>query len=338
MYKFCNNCGKSGHLFKQCRQRIKSYGVIVFHNGPNGDEPLKYLFIRRKFSIAYIEFVRGRYIYDKNEKTCLDTKYLRYIFENMTKEERSKIVKNDFDELWAELWCYDKKSKKYEYHDAKAKYHAFIKGIKLQTKTVSLDSLLSETNTTFDEPEWGFPKGRKTFDEDPKTCALREFKEETDFPQEYIEIISDKPIESTYRGSNNKMYSNIYYMAKFTSPNPEDYRVLKLNPNNGHQKSEISKMAWLNIEEADKYIRPYHSMRYRVLNQVDQYILNVYYDQVNAEIEFSDNSIGSETSEEEVVINNILPNVNKFTEINNETNKKKIPPGFEHIARAKGVL
>lgn len=335
MYKFCNNCGKSGHLFKQCRQRICSYGVIVFHNGPNGDEPLKYLFIRRKFSLAYIEFVRGRYIYEKNNKTCLDTKYLRYIFENMTKDERFKIIKNNFDNLWAELWCYDKKSKKYEYHDAKAKYEAFEKGIKLQTKTVSLESLLSETTTKFTEPEWGFPKGRKSLEEDPKDCALREFTEETDFPKEHIEIISNKPIDSTYRGSNNKMYSNIYYMAKFTSTNPEDYKILNLNPTNGHQRSEISKMSWLNVDEAENYIRPYHSMRYRVLNQVDQYILNVYYDQVDANVEFSEESLEAETSEEEIIINDLLPNVNKLPEINYD---KKFPPGFEELAKEKGLI
>ena len=29
---FCNNCGKHGHLFHQCKNPITSIGIIVFNN------------------------------------------------------------------------------------------------------------------------------------------------------------------------------------------------------------------------------------------------------------------------------------------------------------------
>ena len=31
-YNFCNNCGKHGHLFHQCKNPITSIGLIVFNN------------------------------------------------------------------------------------------------------------------------------------------------------------------------------------------------------------------------------------------------------------------------------------------------------------------
>ena len=31
-YNFCNNCGKHGHLFHQCKNPITSIGIIVFNN------------------------------------------------------------------------------------------------------------------------------------------------------------------------------------------------------------------------------------------------------------------------------------------------------------------
>src|SRR3989344_295677 len=182
MYRFCNNCGKIGHLFKQCRQPITSYGFIVFHKGPDGKDPLKYLFIKRKHSISYIEFIRGRYIYEKNNKTCIDTKYVNYLFINMTRSERLRLITDLFEDLWDELWSFDKKTKKFEFNEAQDKFNLLKKGIKLNNKTLSLEYILSQTSSIFEDPEWGFPKGRKNQLESEIDTAYREFQEETNFP------------------------------------------------------------------------------------------------------------------------------------------------------------
>ena len=34
-YIFCNNCGKSGHLFQQCKQPITSIGIITINPANN---------------------------------------------------------------------------------------------------------------------------------------------------------------------------------------------------------------------------------------------------------------------------------------------------------------
>ena len=54
----CNNCGKHGHLFHQCKLPITSYGIILFRHSDIG---LQYLMIRRKDSFGYIDFIRGKY-------------------------------------------------------------------------------------------------------------------------------------------------------------------------------------------------------------------------------------------------------------------------------------
>ena len=59
----CNNCGKQGHLFHQCKLPITSYGIILFKSSDQdqGQGP-KYLMIRRKDSFGYIDLLRGKYI------------------------------------------------------------------------------------------------------------------------------------------------------------------------------------------------------------------------------------------------------------------------------------
>ena len=55
---YCNNCGKKGHLYKECKLPVTSCGNIVFRL--DKDEP-EILMIQRKDSLCYIDFIRGKY-------------------------------------------------------------------------------------------------------------------------------------------------------------------------------------------------------------------------------------------------------------------------------------
>jgi hypothetical protein len=55
---YCNNCGKPGHSYIQCKIPITSNGIIVFRMNQNTPE---YLMIRRKDSLGYVDFMRGKY-------------------------------------------------------------------------------------------------------------------------------------------------------------------------------------------------------------------------------------------------------------------------------------
>ena len=71
---FCNNCGKLGHLFHQCKVPITSIGIIPIRIVKKYDASLnKYensielLIIKRKDTLSFVDFMRGKYsIEDKN--------------------------------------------------------------------------------------------------------------------------------------------------------------------------------------------------------------------------------------------------------------------------------
>ena len=96
-YNFCNNCGKTGHAYHMCKLPITSIGIITFKPTTQG---LKYLMIRRKDSLGYVDFMRGRYpLYNKD--------YLINIVNEMTDEEKNNLLTKDFDILWSNLWGED---------------------------------------------------------------------------------------------------------------------------------------------------------------------------------------------------------------------------------------
>jgi len=57
-FNFCNNCGKNGHIFQNCKHPITSIGLICFRMYDNN---IQYLMIKRKHSLGFVEFMRGKY-------------------------------------------------------------------------------------------------------------------------------------------------------------------------------------------------------------------------------------------------------------------------------------
>ena len=91
---FCNNCGKIGHLFHQCKLPITSIGIIAIRKSNIGVE---ILLIRRKNSLGFVDFMRGKY--NINNFT-----YIVNLFNKMSNEERNLILMQDFQYLWKYLW------------------------------------------------------------------------------------------------------------------------------------------------------------------------------------------------------------------------------------------
>lgn len=105
---FCNNCGKYGHFFYQCNNPITSIGIIAFRYPSNLSSKREYLIIRRKDTLGYIDFIRGKYsIHNKP--------YILNMFKQMTDEERQTILRYVKEEmsydykfkLWRQLWTSD---------------------------------------------------------------------------------------------------------------------------------------------------------------------------------------------------------------------------------------
>ena len=256
---FCNNCGNKGHIFYQCKQPITSVGIIVFRKNEQGCN--EYLMIRRKDSIGYVEFMRGKYnIYSKM--------YLMNIISEMTLEEKERILNNDFDNLWKQLWGDDINTQyRGEEKISREKFDSLKQGILINDMEYSIDSLINESTTKWNETEWGFPKGRHNNQEKDLLCALREFEEETGYSRVSINILQNVlPFEEIFTGSNYKSYKHKYYVAIMENI---------LEKSNSYQHTEVSKMEWKTYEDALQLIRPYNLEKKNALARVET-MLNKY--------------------------------------------------------------
>ena len=250
---FCNNCGLRGHLFHQCKLPITSIGLLVFHKNINDE--IMYLMIRRKDTLGYVDFMRGKYSLNSKD-------YLLNIINEMTISEKASLLSKDFNTLWNKLWGeYVNNQYKTEKTAAQEKFKLLKSGVIIDNKYYNLKSLIAESNSNWNEPEWGFPKGRRNYMESDIKCALREFQEETGINKDNIQIINNLiPFDETFIGSNYKSYKHTYYLAK----------MINFTDFNSFQKSEVSKIEWKNFDSALKSIREYNVERKQILKNMQE--------------------------------------------------------------------
>jgi len=240
----CNNCGMSGHLFYNCKKPIMSFGIICYRIINN---EIQYLMIRRKDSLGYVDFLRGKY----NQNNHF---HLSNIIREMTENEIEHIKNSDYSKLWDKLW--NKKNEKYDKKNMEKFNH--VKNNKLH--------LFDEFNNNWTEPEWGFPKGRRNNKENDFDCSMREFEEETGFSKNKLIILKNVGFfEETFTGSNLKSYKHKYYLCKINS---ED------SHNNNFQTSEIGDMKWFNFKEAMEKIRIYNIEKKNMLIKINTILNN----------------------------------------------------------------
>ncbi len=257
-YNFCNNCGKTGHAFHQCKHPITSIGIIAVRNNNN---ILESLMIRRKDTLGFVDFMRGKYpLYNKL--------YLLNIINEMTIDEKKRLLEYDFDTLWQELWGANIGIQyRGEERISRDKFNSLKLGINSGGIEYTLYSLINESTTSWNEPEWGYPKGRRNYQEKDLICALREFEEETGYDKIQLKIIQNLlPFEEIFTGSNYKSYKHKYYVAILDN---------NFSPNYGYQQTEVSKIKWIPLTEACNIIRPYNLEKMDVVRRVNT-LLNEY--------------------------------------------------------------
>ena len=254
-YQFCNNCGRSGHLFHSCKKPVTSSGIACFKKDFNGD--LKYLLICRKDTLGYVDFIRGKYpLYNMN--------YIQNLINEMTIEEKTRILNKDFKDLWSGLWGnFSGQQYSCEEKNSNQKLQQIKEGIFIENELYDLKRLIENSNTNWILPEWGFPKGRRNYQENDIKCASREFVEETGFQEsDFIIIKNVLPFEEIFMGSNFKSYKHKYYLAFMGGESTM----------NNFQKSEVSKMKWVSLEESLALIRPYNIEKKDLIKRVDKII------------------------------------------------------------------
>lgn len=233
----CRNCGINGHLYKDCIHPIMSFGIICYKIENNN---IKFLMIQRKDSLAFMEFIRGKYNINNRE-------YVNELIMNMTKNEKTLIKNNNFDEIWNYAWSQFNNQfikQTLEYIESKKKYLQLIQNgyiINLINKTLDYNY----------EQEWGFPKGRRKLKENNLDCAIREFTEETRIIKEELNLLNEENFEEIFYGSNNILYKHVYYLAKIKNNNIK----LEVDKNCIEQSREIRNLQWLSYEEVLKKIK-----------------------------------------------------------------------------------
>ena len=263
---FCNNCGIKGHTYKECKKPVMSYGILLYKIE---NKIPKILMIQRKDSLCYIEFLRGKY-------DIYNLYYIQILIDKFTLEEKQNVLNNSFDQLWNDLWLIKPNTTlnnylKTDYQKGKQKFNQLKEGYFYHKKNIMINFpyFIDKSKTTYLTSEWEFPKGRRNNNENNKECAIREFKEETNYESQDYQLIDNiYPISEEYRGENRVYYKHIYYIGILTNYDKE----ITIDLDNFQQVSEIKKLQWVTKEESLQIIRDYHKTRKKIIIQIFNFL------------------------------------------------------------------
>jgi 8-oxo-dGTP pyrophosphatase MutT (NUDIX family) len=211
------------------------------------------------------------------------------MLKQMTRQEKEWLRTESFETLWRRVWGNNALSSQYRSEEvlSKDKYLSLYSGVytphvkhhlcrSKEGHTIepppglssrflySLHTLLDESDyeNTWEEPEWGFPKGRRNYHETDFDCARREFFEETGISLEHLHHIDNiLPFEEIFMGSNYKSYKHKYYLMCL-----KDACMEEQYPH--FQKTEVSKMEWKTYDECMACIRSYNLEKKRMLTKI----------------------------------------------------------------------
>jgi len=254
---YCNNCGKYGHNYNQCKLPITSLGAIAFRIK---DTNIEYLMIRRKDTLGFIDFMRGKY-------SLTNKDYIMNMLKQMTTLEKHKLNTWTFNQIWSDIWGNNNAINQYKNEETSSrnKFNQLKLGVHYKNKSFSLNEMIIECNqyTSWDEPEWGFPKGRRNFNETDLNCALREFEEETGYIKSNIKLVQNIiPYEEIFTGSNMKSYKHKYYLSIYFGDSdtiPSQF-----------QQTEIGDVRWMSYDDCVKHIRNYNLEKLDMFKKVNK--------------------------------------------------------------------
>ena len=284
---FCTNCGISGHVFRQCVEPVSSYGVLVFrwiskkdkwpqqaefcqgNKTPTGISNLipEVLMIQRKDSLGFMDIMRGKYRIN-------DPEYIAKQLRGMTIKERDRLLNDDFDEIWNDLWGGDSEtSQRYAHnkHISKDKLCQLRSGVECSQGTkFTLTDLLRQEPALYETPEWGFPKGRRDLHESDIRCAYRELWEETgNLEKDLFKVINVAPFIEQFYGSNNIHYRHTYYISQYVGNS-----MICFDEKNNEMTREIGNIAWKGLDEALILLRPENVEKRGILIQLANLLRN----------------------------------------------------------------
>ena len=254
----CVNCGVIGHTFRECRSPVMSFGICAIKFV---EEVPKYLLVRRRDSLSYVEFLRGKYKPDR-------LSYINLLMDNMTIEERSRLLVKSFETLWSELWNgQNTRQFRNEFEHAKRTFEGLKTTGDKDGKT--LKQYVEGATGRFVDAEWGFPKGRRALKESETICAIREFREETGFSEKTIQLVDEPALVEEYLGTNNIPYKQTYFVAACASNT-----AAVIQPHNHIMSREIGNIGWFTFDEAMVRIRESNVQKRIVMTELHRRVVS----------------------------------------------------------------
>jgi len=187
--------------------------------------------------------MRGKYKLESPE-------YIQLLMNGMTVEERGRLIATPFDRLWEQLWNGQNTRQFRNEHDAAKRIFEALK----TTGDVhghQMSHFIGHVTTAWEEAEWGFPKGRRALHEARRDCALREFREETGFPEAVLHVLEEEaPLVESYTGTNGIPYQQTYFLGACAAST-----IAALQPTNRVMSREVGNIGWFTFEEAFAKIR-----------------------------------------------------------------------------------
>ena len=154
----CKNCGKKGHISKNCLYPKLSYGIILIKKI---DNEIKILMVQKKDTFCYIDFIRGKY-------NIHNIDHILLLLSRFSEGELEKVLQYPFDKLWYNLWYLSDpppviNNNSNEFNRSKEKFSKLVSGYELQSELITLDSLIKKVKKQkiYKTTEWEFPKGRR---------------------------------------------------------------------------------------------------------------------------------------------------------------------------------
>jgi 8-oxo-dGTP pyrophosphatase MutT (NUDIX family) len=214
------------------------------------------MMVCRKDTIGFMEFIKGQYTFDSQDHSY---PHVIDLFNMMTKKELSFLCNSSCN-----------------FADAHMKLYGTRPSNKITKQEERFDTYRNEWQKIandiykggkggWDEPEWGFPKGKRNKWESGLECALRELYEETGIDKSMISIDNTNTFtETRYEGDKEFVYE--YYLGYLS----EDFNVKNITP----QTEEISNVNLFTIEECLKKIRHYFKSRIRIVLSLKNILKN----------------------------------------------------------------
>jgi len=296
---YCNNCGKSGHIYKKCYEPILSYGIVClnFNNVdidnfciskykfPDNIQQLKNIctlkYIQKNISCNNnkdlelyedkiensIEVIMVRtkktynYIYLIRGLYTVDLENIIQSINLLTKQEYENILTKDFSELWWEL-----SNNIIDYNNAKEQFNLLI--------TYIIPQIQHRINIKYDYPEWEFPKGTRTNNETNLECAIRNFKEETGLKCDKYTILDRLyPLTEIKQGLDGINYKHIYYIAVLNNNLSKIDLTFNNIIKNNIIKNNIENIQLYSIGNSLLNIREYNIVRLELIKNLKLFLI-----------------------------------------------------------------